>query len=325
MTVQATTRRAGPTIGNSAATVFPFAFKVFVAADLQVMLQTLASGAQAVLVLNDPLGYSVVLNVDQNANPGGSVTYNPLGVPMPNTQSLTITSVVPQVQGTHIINGGAFFANNVEDAIDRVLINLQDLTLNVGNSIRFPTSDSVALNAILPSAASRANQGLLFDNLGNVVVGAIANAPISSAWQPVVAAATLAAGRTAMGFSAYFDSLIAAATKAAFDALISPLTTKGDLWVFGAADTRLPVGANGKAAIADSTQATGIDWKTVFNDSAQTSVATAATCNVFAALTSVLLLTGTTDITSFDAAATLGQTRLCRVESTGARLVNGAN
>lgn len=40
----------------------------------------------------------------------------------------------------------------------------------------------------------------------------------------------------------------------------SPLTTKGDIWVFGAADTRLPVGVDGQIILADSTQATGMRW-----------------------------------------------------------------
>jgi len=42
--------------------------------------------------------------------------------------------------------------------------------------------------------------------------------------------------------------------------VVSPLTTKGDIHVFGTADTRLPVGANNYVLTADSTQALGIKW-----------------------------------------------------------------
>ena len=40
----------------------------------------------------------------------------------------------------------------------------------------------------------------------------------------------------------------------------SPLTTKGDLWVFSSGDTRLPAGSNGQVLTADSAQALGVKW-----------------------------------------------------------------
>lgn len=40
----------------------------------------------------------------------------------------------------------------------------------------------------------------------------------------------------------------------------SPLTTKGDIYVYSTADARLPVGANGARLNADSTQTTGLKW-----------------------------------------------------------------
>lgn len=42
--------------------------------------------------------------------------------------------------------------------------------------------------------------------------------------------------------------------------LTSPLTTKGDIWVYGTGDTRLPVGTNGHTLVADSVEATGLKW-----------------------------------------------------------------
>ena len=40
----------------------------------------------------------------------------------------------------------------------------------------------------------------------------------------------------------------------------SPLTTKGDIWVYSSADTRLPVGTDGYVLSADSTESTGLKW-----------------------------------------------------------------
>ena len=40
----------------------------------------------------------------------------------------------------------------------------------------------------------------------------------------------------------------------------SPLTTKGDLYTYAAADARLPVGTDGYVLTADSAEATGLKW-----------------------------------------------------------------
>jgi hypothetical protein len=39
-----------------------------------------------------------------------------------------------------------------------------------------------------------------------------------------------------------------------------PLTTKGDIYVYGASPTRLPLGTNGYNLIVDTTQVTGLRW-----------------------------------------------------------------
>lgn len=43
---------------------------------------------------------------------------------------------------------------------------------------------------------------------------------------------------------------------------VSPLTTKGDIYVRSTVDARLPVGADGQVVTADSTQALGVKWAT---------------------------------------------------------------
>ena len=66
----------------------------------------------------------------------------------------------------------------------------------------------------------------------------------------VVAALTAGTNVTIAG-----DGTIAATAGTA-----SPLTTKGDLYGFDTANQRLPVGTNGQALVADSTEATGLKY-----------------------------------------------------------------
>ena len=86
MTISSATRKAGPYTGNDVTTSFPFTFKVFAAADLTVV--RLEGGVETELTLNSH--YSVTLNADQNANPGGSITYPISGAPLTPDQQLTI-------------------------------------------------------------------------------------------------------------------------------------------------------------------------------------------------------------------------------------------
>jgi hypothetical protein len=50
----------------------------------------------------------------------------------------------------------------------------------------------------------------------------------------------------------------------------TPLTTKGDVQIFGTATTRLPVGTDGQVLTADSTQTLGLKWAAVAAGAAQT-------------------------------------------------------
>ena len=45
--------------------------------------------------------------------------------------------------------------------------------------------------------------------------------------------------------------------------ITSPLTTKGDVWVYGSGDTRLPVGTNGLFLMSSSTASAGLAWAAI--------------------------------------------------------------
>jgi hypothetical protein len=63
-------------------------------------------------------------------------------------------------------------------------------------------------------------------------------------------------------FTAAGRTMVAAANAAAQLAIVTPLTTKGDIFVYGAASTRLAVGAHadGEVLTLDAAEATGMKW-----------------------------------------------------------------
>lgn len=168
MTISSASRKAGPFFGNGVTTSFPFTFKVFQASDLQ-LIHTSAVGIDSPLVLNSD--YSIALNVDQNASPGGSITYPLQGTALATGEKLTATGVLAALQDTHITNGGNFFANNIEDQMDYLTILVQQCIEQLQRSLTGSTSD-VAPNFSLGTSVQRALTYVAFDAQGNVSLAA---------------------------------------------------------------------------------------------------------------------------------------------------------
>ena len=159
MTISSTVRIAGPFIGSGAATVFPFAFKVFAAAEMQVVKLNTTSNVEIILVLNTD--YTVTLNGDQNGTPGGTIT---LPAVLASGYNLTITSDIANLQPTDLTNQGGFYPEVITDALDRATIQIQQLDQN-SRAIKIPLSDGV-LDMTTPVVAARQGKYLAFDSLG---------------------------------------------------------------------------------------------------------------------------------------------------------------
>lgn len=161
MTINTTSRKAGPFTGTGLQTAFPFSFKVFQAADLRVVI-TSAAGVETDQVISEQ--YTVALSVDQDSGPGGTVT---MLVAPPAGSKLTIASVVPVTQGQSIPNNSGFYPKIIENALDKLTIGLQQVAEQVSRTLRFAISDSNS--GALPTAAQRAEKLLGFDSSGNLV------------------------------------------------------------------------------------------------------------------------------------------------------------
>jgi hypothetical protein len=131
MTLTSTPRRAGPFTGNGVTTSFPFTFKVFDVSHIRVTRNVL--GVEQTLGLNTD--YSVTLNPDQEAAPGGAITYPISGSPLPGGQSLTLTGAVPYDQPTDLPSGGNYRAETVENALDYLEMQIQQLAQSAGGEI----------------------------------------------------------------------------------------------------------------------------------------------------------------------------------------------
>lgn len=175
MTISSETRTAGPFTGNGVTTAFPFAFKVFQASDVLAVKTLTASSTDTTLV--NITDYTIALNADQNANPGGTLTLVAGALPVGYT--LTLTSAVSNFQTLLLTNLGGFLPTVINDALDRTVILIQQILRGVNASLKFPLSDGTAVSPQLPGKALRAGQYLGFDVNGAPVAvgGSAVNGP----------------------------------------------------------------------------------------------------------------------------------------------------
>lgn len=163
MTVSSTIRKAGPFVGNNAATTFPFSFKVFTKSDVKVLLVNL-NGLATVLTLDSD--YSVFLNTEQDKNPGGWITYPIVGNPLATGYELVMLGDLPYDQETDITNQGGFYPSVIEGMSDRSTIQIQQLAEISSRAI--VVSEVESTSPVLPGAQARANMVVGFDALGSL-------------------------------------------------------------------------------------------------------------------------------------------------------------
>mgnify|MGYP000884905191 CR=1 FL=1 len=158
--------------GNGATTVFSFPFIGVAASDISV---SYTDSAGTVTVLN-PTQYTLVLNPAAPGSLwgiGGSVTYPNTGsppVPIAAGTFLSIQRTLPLTQTISISNQGAFYPQAVEQALDKLEMQIQQIATDVAYCFKAPSTDLNPPND-LPSAAARANGTFQFDANGQPIVG----------------------------------------------------------------------------------------------------------------------------------------------------------
>ena len=229
MTISSSNRKAGPFTGNDVTVAFPFTFKVFAATDVLVVKALISTGVETVQTLTTD--YTVSLNADQNATPGGTIT---LPAALPTGYTLTATSQVANLQPTNLTNAGGFYPTVINDALDRTAIQIQQLAESQSRAVTASLSSS-ATTLTLPAPVP--STGLGWDVTGTTLVNVeYTDLPNS---QQATAAALVAT--TQAGISTTQAGLATAAKTAAEAARDAAIIGSGSY----------ATEADGRAAVAD--------------------------------------------------------------------------
>ncbi len=149
MSTPATDRKAGPYSGNDSQTEFPFSFRVFAAANIQVIVAI--SGVEHSLVLDTD--YSISLNADQSITPGGTVTYPLSGSPLAEGDTLAIIGALDYAQTLTLPSGGNFSPSAIEAAMDRTVMLTQQLKEEVDRSVKVNVTSGISPDELLDQMA----------------------------------------------------------------------------------------------------------------------------------------------------------------------------
>ena len=147
--IPSTPRRAGPLNGNGTATSFPFSFKVYATGDVAVVRANTTTATET--LLTEGVDYSVTLNADQVNNPGGTITYPISGSPLASGFSLTVYGDTDYTQTLSLVGVSKFDPAAIEKALDRVVMQTQQLLEQLSRTLTLAVSSGAATNLTLPA------------------------------------------------------------------------------------------------------------------------------------------------------------------------------
>ncbi len=147
MTISSESYKSGPYSGNDSTTVFSYGFKIYANTEIEV-IKTATDGSETTLVLSTDYTVSGV-----GSDSGGDVTYPVTGSPLATGEKLTIRRVNPLTQLTDLRNQGAFFSENIEKAMDRLIMVVQQQQEKIDRMLRLPSS-TTSSDLVIPDPES---------------------------------------------------------------------------------------------------------------------------------------------------------------------------
>lgn len=198
MTISTSTNKASFP-GNGVQTAFPFSFKTFSSTDLKAYL------ADGTSVVEKTIGthFTVSLNADQNASPGGTLTMltAPLG-----TETLYLLRTVEYVQELDLISGGAFSPDAVENALDKIVMGVQQVAEAVDRSVKVGIGSGANPDALIASIQAAEASATASAFAADASADAAAISEANAAASAVAAAASAASAVLPSSTKAQFNS-----------------------------------------------------------------------------------------------------------------------
>lgn len=130
-------RLAGPFTG-AGTKILPFGFKIFEPTDVFVALAEKENDPPKNLEYN--ADYSVEMNQDQEATPGGTVT---LTNALNETQIVSVGTDIPYTQTTQLTNYIRFPPETINTALDRTVVQIQQLVEQVSRALIADPTDTI--------------------------------------------------------------------------------------------------------------------------------------------------------------------------------------
>lgn len=146
--------------GNGSTTELTFTFPIVDTTDMVVILRTISTGAETVLTETTHYALSATNN---DYSSGGTVT---TVTAYSSAYTITLMRDVPVSQGATLQDSGVLRLATLEDALDRLTLQVQDLEEELGRCLKFPRSETNTSE--LKDSVTRASTTLGFDASGDL-------------------------------------------------------------------------------------------------------------------------------------------------------------
>lgn len=150
-------RLAGPYTG-AGQTTFTFGFFTYKASDIYV--GTAMSNDEAATILEQDVDYTVTLNDDQDAVPGGSITLLTEGG-LKQGETLVIGSCLAYVKNIDLTNYSRFPPEQIDTEFNRIVIMIQQIVEETGRTLKVPATSSETPDDMIERLLAAQSQALV--------------------------------------------------------------------------------------------------------------------------------------------------------------------